>query len=61
MGKRGEGKAKKRQTIDVPIPSDLSIDLRVEAKRRGIERDDLVAAILAAVATNQLYAAVLDR
>jgi hypothetical protein len=38
-----------RPTVKLKITSDVSLDLRIEAKRRGIDRDDLVAAIIAAV------------
>jgi hypothetical protein len=48
-------------TIKLRVPPDVSIDLRVEAKRRGLERDALAAAIIAAEVNNDLFAAVLDR
>jgi hypothetical protein len=48
-------------TVKIKVAPDISLDLRVEAKRRGLERDALAAAIIAAVVNNDLFAAVLDR
>jgi hypothetical protein len=56
-----EGDGKTGPTIKLHVPPDVSPDLRVEAKRRGLERDDLAARIIAAVVTHDLYAAVIDR
>jgi hypothetical protein len=38
-----------------------SIPTNDAGERRGIDRDDLAAAIIAAVVANELYAAVIDR
>ena len=46
--------------LKLQLNPDVSIDLRAEAKRRGVEYDDLAAGILDAVVKHELYAAVLD-
>ncbi|WP_439398503.1 hypothetical protein ACRQ5Q_14545 [Bradyrhizobium sp. PMVTL-01] len=50
----------RKSTLKVKVASGVSIDLRAEAKRRGVEYDDLAAEIIDAVVNHGLYAAVLD-
>jgi len=54
------GKRDKLQ-VRIEMPSDLMLRMLVEAKRRGMDRDELVSAVLSNVASDDLYAAVLDR
>jgi len=46
--------------LKLKVASDISISLRAEAKRRGIEYDVLAAEIIDAVVNHGLFAAVLD-
>jgi hypothetical protein len=59
-GQGAQSARKSKSGIRLQLKPSVSIDLRVEAKRRGIEYDDLAAEIIDAVVKNQLYAAVLD-
>ena len=43
------------------LPVDVSMGLLVEAERRGIPRESLIAKLLSAIVADNLYAAVLDR
>jgi hypothetical protein len=52
---------KANATLKVSIGSDVSLDLRIEAKRRGVAYDALAAEIIDAVVTHKLFAAVLDQ
>lgn len=47
-------------TLKVKVTPGVSIDLRAEAKRRGVEYDDLAAEIIGNVVNHGLYSAVLD-
>jgi hypothetical protein len=46
--------------LKVKLRPGVSIDLRAEAKRRGVEYDEFAAEIIGAVVNHKLYAAVLD-
>ncbi|UGY15239.1 hypothetical protein HAP48_0043060 [Bradyrhizobium septentrionale] len=50
----------RKSTLTVRVTPNVSVDLRAEAKRRGVEYDEFAASILDAVANHGLYAAVLD-
>ncbi|WP_079601875.1 hypothetical protein [Bradyrhizobium erythrophlei] len=52
---------KSNATLKVRLGAGVSIDLRAEAKRRGVEYDEFAAEIIDAVVNNKLYAAVLDQ
>jgi len=51
---------KSNATLKVNIGTDVSMDLRAEAKRRGVEYREFAAEIIDAVVNHKLYAAVLD-
>jgi hypothetical protein len=51
---------KSNATLKVSVGSDVSLSLRQEAQRRGVEYDKLAAEIIDAVVNHRLYAAVLD-
>lgn len=48
-------------TLKLKVGRDVSMDLRMEAKRRGVEYDVLAAEIIDAVVKHKIYAAVLDQ
>ncbi|WP_024516959.1 hypothetical protein [Bradyrhizobium sp. Tv2a-2] len=60
MPKGIEAREARRSFVRVPVASRVSEDLRAEAKRRGVEYDDLAAEIIDTVVNHGLYAAVLD-
>jgi hypothetical protein len=47
--------------VALKLKPTVSLDLRAEAKRRGVKYDDLAAEIIDAVVHHRLYAAVLDQ
>lgn len=59
MSKSGEG-VKSNPKLKLQLSPDVSLCLRAEAKRRGIDHDDLAAEIIGAVVSHELFAAVLD-
>lgn len=54
------GEVKVFSKLKLQLSPDVSLCLQAEAKRRGVEQDDLAAKILGAVVDNELFAAVLD-
>ena len=49
-----------RKTIKVKLEASVSLGLRAEAKRWGVEYDEFAAKIIDAVVKHGLYAAVLE-
>lgn len=47
--------------IRLDLPSSITDELRLEARRRGVTYDELAAEIIDAVVGDSLYAAVLDK
>jgi molybdate-binding protein len=47
--------------VALKLKPDVSLDLRKEAKRRGVKYDALAAEIVDAVVSHRLFAAVLDQ
>lgn len=46
--------------VEVPLPGKLRTKLAHEAKRRGLEMDQLIADVMHAIAADELWAAILD-
>ena len=52
---------KSNAILTVKLGPGVSIDLRAEAKRRGVEYGEFAAEIIDAVVNHKLYSAVLDQ
>jgi hypothetical protein len=51
----------RKARLMVVLSAPISKALRTEAKRRGVDRDDLIGRLLATIVTDDLFSAVLDR
>lgn len=60
MGSRASAPAARKSILKLQLEPSVSLDLKAEAKRRGVDYESFVATILGAVASHELYAAVLD-
>jgi hypothetical protein len=60
MKKRESAPETRRSTLHLKLSATVRTSIRTEAKRRGVEADDLAAEIIDTVVSHGLYAAVLD-
>ena len=52
---------RRERRASITLPIRLVDQLRTEARRRGLHRDELAEAIIANVVADDLFAAVIDR
>jgi hypothetical protein len=58
--KEGERRFRRRR-IRLPLPAEVLMELRSEAKRRDLDYEVMIIQLLTVVVADDLYAAVLDR
>ena len=51
----------RKSNVALKLKPDVSLDLRIEAKRRGVKYNDLAAEIIEAVVSHKIYDAVLGQ